>query len=81
MSSGRYNRANTADRYRQIAAEYAGLSQDTTDPFLRPYYLRIAEDYLAQSQAELRALEQERVTGLASGTTTPSFRPQPNHPS
>jgi hypothetical protein len=39
MSCGTCNRANTADRYRQIAAEYAGLSKDTADPFFRPYYL------------------------------------------
>jgi hypothetical protein len=79
--NGTYDRAERADRYRNVAAEYADLSKAATDPYLGSYYLRIAEDYLAQSQAELRALEQERVTGLASGTTTPSFRPQPNHPS
>jgi hypothetical protein len=45
MSSGTHNRARAVDRYRQIAAEYADLSKDSTDPFLRPYYLRIAEGY------------------------------------
>jgi hypothetical protein len=63
MSSGRYNRANTADRYRQIAAEYAGLSKDTTDPFLRPYYLRIAEGYTVRADGELQAWERQRITG------------------
>jgi hypothetical protein len=57
MSSGTYNRAHTADRYRQIAAEYAGLSRETTDPFLRPYYLRIAEGYTVRADGELQARE------------------------
>jgi hypothetical protein len=72
MSSGTYNRARTADRYRQIAAEYADLSEDTTDPFLRPYYLRIAEDYTVRADCELQALEQQRITALPSGADMPS---------
>jgi hypothetical protein len=79
MFHGTSDRANRADRYRKVAAEYTGLSEATPDQFLRSFYLRIAEDYLAQSQGELRTLEQERLTALASGTPTPSFRPQPNH--
>jgi hypothetical protein len=81
MFHGTYDRATKAERYRTVAAEYAGLSEAAADPFLGSYYLRIAEDYLAQSQAELRALEQERVTALATGTPTPSFRPQLNRAS
>jgi hypothetical protein len=72
MSSGTYNRARTADRYRQIAAEYADLSEDTTDPFLRPYYLRIAESYTVRADCELRAWEQQRITALPSGADMPS---------
>jgi hypothetical protein len=53
MSFGTYNRARTADRYRQIAAEYADLSKDTTDPFLRPYYHRIAEGYMVRADGAL----------------------------
>jgi hypothetical protein len=81
MFNGTYDRAARANRYRSVTAEYTGLSRAATNPSLGSYYLRIAEDYLAQSQAELRALEQERVTALATGTPTPSFRPQPNHAS
>jgi hypothetical protein len=65
MSYETYNRANTADRYRQIAAEYAGLSKDTTDPFLRPYYLRIAEGYTVRADGELQAWERLKITTVA----------------
>jgi len=76
---GAYDRTARADRYRKVAAEYSGLSEAATDPFLSSYYLRIAEDYLVQSQGELRALERERITALASGYM-PSCQPQPNAP-
>ena len=56
MFHGTYDRAAQADRYREVAAEYAGLSEAATDPFLSSYYLRIAEDYQGQCQRELRAL-------------------------
>jgi hypothetical protein len=78
MSYGTYNRANTADRYRQIAAEYAGLSKDTTDPFLRPYYLRIAERYTVRADGELQAWERQRITALASSADMPRPQPQPS---
>jgi hypothetical protein len=78
MSYGTYNRANTADRHRQISAEYAGLSKDTTDPFLRPYYLRIAEGYTVRADGELQAWERQRITALAGGADVPSPQPQPN---
>jgi hypothetical protein len=78
MSSGTYNRARTADRYRQIAAEYAGLSRDTTDPFLRPYYLRIAEGYIVRADGELQAWERQRITALACGADMRCPQPQPN---
>jgi hypothetical protein len=71
MSSGTFNRAKTADRYRQIAAEYAGLSEDTTDPFLRPYYLLIAEGYTVRADGELQAWERQRITALAGGAPSP----------
>jgi hypothetical protein len=45
MFHGTYDRADRADRYRKVAAEYTGLSEATPDQFLRSYYLRIAEDY------------------------------------
>jgi hypothetical protein len=78
MFRGTYDRAERAERYRKVAAEYAGLSEAATDPFLGSYYLRIAEDYLAQSQGELRALERESIAALASARDTPSPKPQPN---
>jgi hypothetical protein len=79
MFHGTYDRTARADRYRKVAAEYTGLSEAAADPFLNSYYLRIAEDYLIQSQGELRAWERERITALASGHM-PSSQPQPNAP-
>jgi hypothetical protein len=80
MFHGAYDRTARADRYRKVAAEYTGLSEAATDPSLiSSYYLRIAEDYLVQSQGELRALERERIAALASGHM-PSSQPQPNAP-
>jgi hypothetical protein len=81
MFHGTYDRAARADRYREVAAEYAGLSEATSDQFLRSYYLRIAEDYQDQSQRELWALEREQITALATGADMPSPTPQPNHAS
>jgi hypothetical protein len=75
MSYRTYNRANTADRYRQIAAEYADFSKDTTDPFLRPYYHRIAEGYMVRADGELQALERQKTTALPARADMP----QPNH--
>jgi hypothetical protein len=69
MSYRTYNRANTADRYRQIAAEYADLSKDTTDPFLRPYYLRIAEGYTVRADGELQAWERQKTTARPPAQT------------
>jgi hypothetical protein len=74
--SGTYNRARAADRYRQIAAEYADLSKDTTDTFLRPYYLRIAKGYTIRADGELQAWEQQRLTA-PSGAGMRS--PQPSN--
>ena len=43
MFHGTYDRAERADRYRKVAAEYTGLSEVTPDQFLRSFYLRIAK--------------------------------------
>jgi hypothetical protein len=80
MFTGTYDRAARADRYRKVAAEYGGLSEDTTSPFLRAYYRRIAEEYLVRSDGELRAMEREKIAALASGADMPSPQPQPNAP-
>jgi hypothetical protein len=81
MFHGTYDRADRADRYRKAAAEYTGLSETTPDQFLRSYYLRIAEDYQDQSLREMRELEREQITALATGADLPSPTPQPNHAS
>jgi hypothetical protein len=81
MFHGTYDRADRADRYRKVAAEYTGLSETTPDQFLRSYYLRIAEDYQDQSLREMRELEREQITALATGADLPSPTPQPNHAS
>jgi hypothetical protein len=67
MFQGTYDRAAKAERYRTVAAEYTGMSEAAADPFLGSYYLRIAEDYLAQSQAELRASEPAVLAGVQPG--------------
>jgi hypothetical protein len=51
--------ARRADRYRKVAAEYEELASDTTSPFLRAYYRRIAEHYHQQAAGELRIVEQD----------------------
>ena len=81
MFHGTYDRATKAARYRKVAAEYRDLPEAATDPFLGSYYLRIAEDYLVQSQGELRLLDREQITALATGADMPSPTPQPNHAS
>ena len=81
MFHGTYDRADRADRYRKVAAEYTGLSEATPDQFLRSYYLRIAEDYQDQSLLEMREFEREQITALATGADMPSPTPQPNHAS
>jgi hypothetical protein len=50
------DRRSRADRYRKVAAEYKGLSEETADQFLRSYYLRIADDYMERVDREVRAL-------------------------
>ena len=61
MFNGRYDREKRADRYRKVAAEYAGLSKDATDPFVRSFYLRIAEEYLVRADGELRTSAREHL--------------------
>jgi hypothetical protein len=78
MFYGTYDRAAKADRYRKIAAEYAGLAEAAAD--FGSYYLRIAEDYQDQSQRELRALEREQITALATGADIPSPNRSPTTP-
>jgi hypothetical protein len=78
MFNGVYDREKRARRYRVIAAEYADLSKDTADPFLRSYYLRVAEDYWVRAQGELRISEREKTAALASASDMPSSGPQPN---
>jgi hypothetical protein len=80
MLNGVYDREKRARRYRGVAAEYAAFSKDTADPFLRSYYLRIAEGYLVRAQDELRILEREKIAALASAADIPSPKPQPNAP-
>jgi hypothetical protein len=51
--------ARRADRYRRVAAEYEEMAQDAASPFLRAYFLRIAEHYHQQSTGELGVVEQD----------------------
>jgi len=74
MFNGRYDRGKRADRYRKVAAEYAGLSKDTNDPFLRSYYLRIAEEYLVRADEELRMSEREHLAALTSAADLPPLK-------
>jgi hypothetical protein len=67
MTSGTYNRGNTAVHYRHIAAEYVGLSKGTTNPFPRPYYQRIAEGYTDRANGELQAWERQSNTARGAG--------------
>jgi hypothetical protein len=76
MFYGMYDREKRARRYRSVAAEYTGLSKDAADPFLRSYYLRIAEDYFVRAQGELRILEREKITAIASAADMQSREQQ-----
>jgi hypothetical protein len=78
MLNGVYDRQKRARRYRSIAAEYAGLSKDAADPFLRSSYLRVAEDYLVRAQGELRILEREKITAISSAADIPGPQQHPN---
>jgi hypothetical protein len=51
--------SSKADLYRKVAAEYSELAKNATSPFLRSYYLRIAEEYLVRVEGELRFAERE----------------------
>jgi hypothetical protein len=64
MFHGTYDRADRADRYRKVAAEYIGLSKATPDQFLRAYYLRIADDYMTRVNRETQALAREGSAAL-----------------
>jgi hypothetical protein len=66
MSNGMYDREKRADRYRKVAAEYAVLSKDASEPFLRSYYLRTAEEYLVRADGELRMSAREHSAALTS---------------
>jgi hypothetical protein len=58
------DRRSRADRYRTVAAEYKGLSEETADQFLRSYYLRIADDYMERVDREVRALLRDGSAAL-----------------
>jgi hypothetical protein len=59
-----HDRGSRADRYRKVAAEYTALSAAADDQFLRLYYLRIADDYMARVDREARALGREGSAAL-----------------
>jgi hypothetical protein len=46
-----------ADRYRKVAVQYSDFAGACISPFLRGFYRRIAEDYLARAEAALRVAE------------------------
>jgi hypothetical protein len=76
MFHGTYDRAERADRYRKVAAEYTGLSEATPDQFLRSFYLRIAAIYQDRSLFEMRELQREQSTALTDAVDAPSLQPQ-----
>lgn len=66
MFNGTYDRENRADRYRQIAAEYADRAKETSAPYMRAYFQQIAEEYMVRADGELRVLEREALGRLGS---------------
>ena len=48
-----------AERYRKVAVQYSDFAGACISPFLRGFYRRIAEDYLARAEVALRAAESE----------------------
>jgi hypothetical protein len=48
-----------AERYRKVAVQYSDFAGACISLFLRGFYRRIAEDYLARAEAALRVAETE----------------------
>ena len=46
-----------AERYRKVAVQYSDFAGACISPFLRGFYRRIAEDYLARAEVALRVAE------------------------
>jgi hypothetical protein len=55
----RENPLERAERYRRVAIQYSDFAAASDSPFLCGFYRRIAEDYLARAEAELRTAERE----------------------
>jgi hypothetical protein len=48
-----------AERYRKVAAEYDALADGAASPFLRAYFLQIAEQYREHAGSELPVMEED----------------------
>jgi hypothetical protein len=48
-----------AERYRQVAAEYDDLADGAASPFLRAYFLKIAEQYREHADSKLPVMEED----------------------
>jgi hypothetical protein len=64
-SSRMQDPARRAERYQKVAEEYAELANAASSPFLRAYYLRIAEQYRMHAKGELSVLKREGAAATA----------------
>jgi hypothetical protein len=56
-----------ARRYRKVAVQYSEFAGACISPFLRGFYRRIAEDYLARAEVALRDAEREATSPEREG--------------
>ena len=75
----RENPLERAERYRTVAVQYSDLAAASNSPFLCGFYRRIAEDYLARAEAELRTMD-HRIANSATRITTVAGRHTPPSP-
>jgi hypothetical protein len=67
-----HDRGSRADRYRKVAAEYTALGEAADNQFLRAYYYRIADDYMARVNREVPELQREGSSALPGAADEPS---------
>ena len=46
-----------AERYRKVAVQYCDFAAVSISPFLRGFYRRIAQEYIARAELALKAVE------------------------
>jgi hypothetical protein len=69
MLFGCFCRSTPGGRLGRAAEEYSELAKEASSPFLRAYYLRIAEQYRMHEKDKLSVLESEGAAATARSRT------------